>query len=126
MVLAHADSGCTGSVTPHESLLVNRRPCAERFRPATGKVETATCIGDMPVIGKAKDGSYVTETFRNVRCVPSFDYTLLAAKQMWREQRIDSRFADINALVLSDGRQLPFDEKVELPTLRLLSTAGPR
>lgn len=32
--LAHLDSGCTGSITPDEKSLINRRPCSDTFDPS--------------------------------------------------------------------------------------------
>ena len=37
-ITAHPDSGCTGSLTPHHAALVRKRPCAERFKAADGKL----------------------------------------------------------------------------------------
>ena len=34
-VLIHPDSGCTGSVTPDESVLINRRKCNDSFSTAS-------------------------------------------------------------------------------------------
>ena len=53
----------------------------------------------LPVVAKDKAGRPHRLVFRNVRLVPDFKYTLLSVRQLWAEQRIDARFADVNALV---------------------------
>ena len=68
-----------------------------------------------------KDRTPTVTVFRNVRCVPDFDYTLLSVKQIWREQRVNSLFADDECLVMENGDRLPFDSAVELPTVRMVS-----
>ena len=123
---AAVDSGATSSLTPDESSLINRRPCKELFRSATGELTRCTSIGDMPVILLAGDGKKYRLVFRNVRCVPGFKYTLLSVTQMWAEQRIDARFRDISALTLEhEGSEirLPYLKDKALPTLRAASTA---
>ena len=55
--LAHPDSGCTGSITPDEKSLINRRPCSDTFRAANKKLAKATCIGDLPAVVVRKDGA---------------------------------------------------------------------
>ena len=41
----HPDySGCTGSLTPDASVLINLRPCSERFAAANGGVTRATAM----------------------------------------------------------------------------------
>ena len=77
-LLAHPDSGCTGSMTPHEDCLINKRPCNEKFRAANGFIAKATCIGDLPAVLISRSGKPVVVTFTNVRCVPHFTYTLLS------------------------------------------------
>ena len=67
-----------------------------------------------------KDGTPVLVTFENVRCVPDFGYTLLLVKQLWREQKINSLFADDQCLVLENGDRLPYDHGTELPTVRII------
>jgi hypothetical protein len=126
IVLAHPDSGCTGSLTPHRSALCNVRPCAESFRAADGATTSATCIGDMPVIARDRSGQLRSLTLRNVRCVPGYAYTLLSVRQMWAEQRISAQFDNTNALVLSTPAgavHLPFAASQRLPTVMLVSTA---
>ena len=78
------DLGASGSMTPDESRLVNIRPCTELFRSATGAVSRCSCIGDMPVVVKTKGGKLYRLLIRNVRCVPSFKYTLLSVIQLWK------------------------------------------
>ena len=122
----HPDSGCTGSMTPDASRLVNVRPCKDTFRAANGVRSKATCIGDMPCLFHASNGKPIIVTFTNVRCVPAFKFTLLSVKQLWREQRVDTVFGDTNALVLpasAGGQTLRFDAKQHLPTVRGVSAA---
>ena len=83
-------------------------------------------IGDMPVFAKCSDGRIVRAVFSNVRFVPDFSYTLLSVKQLWREQRVDARFRDLNHLELpksAGGLALPYDPDVDLPTITLVSAS---
>ena len=128
LFLAHPDSGCTGSVTNDRSRLVNARPCRDVFRAANGVRTRASCIGDMPVLALSESGTTVPITLKNVRCVPSFSYTLLSVGQMWKEQKISSRFDDVNALVVRlagscEVNAIPFAPTNKLPTIRLISTS---
>ena len=52
VIRAHADSGCSGSLTNNGGALINLRPCNERFKAADGLEYKATHIGDMPVVAK--------------------------------------------------------------------------
>ncbi|MDC0525827.1 hypothetical protein OAO87_02415, partial [bacterium] len=124
LLMGHPDSGCTGSMTPDRSHLINIKPWSEPFRNASGVIAKASCIGDLPVYVLDNKGNRHLIIFNNVRCVPEFTYTLLSVKQLWREQRIDARFADVEALVLSrasGGHKLPFVADKQLPTLLMLS-----
>ena len=124
LITAAVDSGCSGSLTWNAKWLVNVRPCSEKFRAADGTIARATCIGDMPVVPRDEAGRPVRITFRNVRCVPAFKFTLLSVTQLWEEQRIDARFADVRSLVLpaaAGGRRIPFTPGGRLPTLTVVS-----
>ena len=124
LIRAHADSGCSGSLTPNRAALVNTRPCSEIFKAADGRSCKAELIGDMPVITRDKQNRPLRIVFRNVRYVPDFKYTLLSVRQLWNEQRIDARFRDINALVVmtpSGELHLPYSSAGNLPTLELVS-----
>ena len=124
LIRAHADSGCSGSLTPNRAALVNTRPCSEIFKAADGRSCKAELIGDMPVITRDKQNRPLRIVFRNVRYVPDFQYTLLSVRQLWNEQRIDARFRDINALVVmtpSGELHLPYSSAGNLPTLELVS-----
>lgn len=126
VLAAHPDSGARHSMTPYAEALANTRPCCEVYVSASGERARATLIGDMPVVAKADDGRLVSFVLRNVRCVPAFKYTLLSVTQLWREQRVDVRFADTNALVLppsSGGHVVPFATGNALPTVMLRSEA---
>ena len=121
------DSACAGSLTNKRSLLVNIRPCSERFVGSDGVVESAECIGDMPVLAVDGSGKIVKKTFTNVRCVPKFEFTLLSVVQLWEEQRIDSLFANLKHLQFpadEGGIKLPYAKAHRLPTLRLVSAAS--
>jgi hypothetical protein len=125
-VSAHPDSGATGTITYDAGFLTNVRTCNETFTAAGGDVQRASCIGDMPVLALATDGAWYLITFRNVRCVPAFKYTLLSVSQMWAEQRIDARFADSRALVLPEsagGIRIAYAKDRSLPTIRMVSAA---
>jgi hypothetical protein len=125
LIRAVVDSGCTGHVTPHESRLVNVKTCNHRFKTANGKLEQATCIGDMPVLGVDKNGARVSFVVTGVRCVPHFKFTLLSVDQLWETQRFDARFADVRALTVSNDQVVPFAPRNQatLPTIRLVSAA---
>ena len=59
-------------------------------------------------------GEIISFTFTNVRCVPSFKYTLLSVRQLWHEQRIDARFRDLDHLELPDAKgTIPYDPKTK-------------
>ena len=80
----------------------------------------------MPVVAKDSQGRPRRLVFRNVRLVPGFHFTLLSVRQLWREQRIDARFADVNALVVRtpDGDvRIPFSSSSALPVIDVRSTA---
>lgn len=127
VIAAHADSGCSGSLTPIRSALVNTRPCSDRFKAADGLVYPASLIGDMPVVAKDSRGRRRQLLLRNVRFVPGFKYTLLSVRQLWHEQRIDARFADVNALVYTTAGgevRLPFTSTGSLPVVHFLSSAS--
>ena len=124
-ILSAIDSGCTGSLTWNINWLVNTRSCSEQFRAADGKITTCTTIGDMPALVRLSDGTVASLLVTNVRCVPSFRYTLLSVTQLWEEQHIDARFADIRALVMP-GKQgiIPYQSGRKLPTVRMVSAIG--
>ena len=69
VIRAHADSGCSGSLTNNGGALINLRPCSERFKAADGLEYKASHIGDMPVVAKDSQGSPRRLVFRNVRLV---------------------------------------------------------
>ena len=130
-ILAPVDSGCTGSLTWNINWLINCRPCSERFTAADGTIATCTCIGDMPVLCRLDDGTIATLVIRNVRCIPSFKYTLLSVTQLWEEQRIDSQFNDTKALLLPrtgfgpfGKRSIRYEKDRRMPTVRLISAVG--
>ena len=127
LFVAHPDSGCTGSMTDDRSRLINVRPCKEAFASATGSVAYARCIGDLPALTRASSGELVIVVFTNVRWVPDFKYTLLSVRQLWREQRIDATFRDVDALVLPPScgsLRLRFDARRALPTVPFASVTN--
>ena len=126
IVCATPDSGATASLTPVCKRLRHVKPCNEIFGSAEGQMAQASCIGDMPVIARAEGGALVRFTFTNVRCVPSFKYTLLSVTQLWQEQSVDARFRDLNRLEMPDssgGFSIPYDKSLRLSTLVLVSEA---
>ena len=126
ILCATPDSGATASLTPTCKRLRNVKPCSEIFGSAEGQMARASCIGDMPVIARAEGGALVRFTFTNVRCVPSFKYTLLSVTQLWQEQNVDARFRDLNRLEMPDssgGFSIPYDKSLRLSTLVLVSEA---
>lgn len=119
---AAIDSGCTGSMTPDRRRLIDVKPCNETFKAANGTLARASCIGSMPALVKMSDGSAHMIIFTNVRCVPAFKYTLLSVTQLWREQSIDAKFANINALQLSNGKlTVPYVSGKALPSVNVVS-----
>jgi hypothetical protein len=79
-IRATIDSGCTGSMTHDVGSLINQRPCRELYRAATGAITKVACIGDLPVVAVASDGTHVRFLIRNVRGIPSYKYTLLSVR----------------------------------------------
>ena len=126
VMLSAIDSGCTGSLTHHRSALINTRPCDDSYAAADGTIAKASCIGDMPVTVRDARGKPYTVTFRNVRHVPDFKYTLLSVAQLWAEQQIDARFADDQALRLPGGIRIPFASGHRLPSVSMVSSSRHR
>ena len=99
----------------HDAAL--RGPCqhaAVQRNLRVGERRESTRNGDRRPASARKDGvgPVISFVLRNVRCVPAFNYTLLSVTQLWREQRVDVRFADTNALVLppsAGGHVVPFE-----------------
>ena len=80
----------------------------------------------MPVIARSRSGRPVRFTIRNVRCVPSFKYTLLSVDQLWEESNIDSVFRGEHHLQFPEqagSMQVPFDPYVRLNSVVLISVA---
>ena len=78
------------------------------------------------MVAKDSTGRHRRLVFRNVRLVPGFHFTLLSVRQLWREQRIDARFADVNALVVCTPEgdvRIPFSPSSALPVVNLQSSA---
>ena len=122
--LAAVDSGCTASATTDARRVTNKRPCNEVFGDANGRVVKCTAIGDMPVLATDPTGATVRFSFTNVRVVPSFKYTLLSVKQMWREQGINARFAGDMHLQLppsANNITIPFGKDHPLCVVELVS-----
>ena len=118
---APIDSGCTATCTNRLDMLINTRPCNELFKIADGKSSVCTAMGDMPVLAKDSTGKLFRFVLTDVRYVPDFKYTLIAVKQIWKEHRIDSVFADANKLVFPSGESVPFDARFRLPVITLVS-----
>ena len=122
---ATVDSGCSASCTYNCQLLVNTTPCDEIFGAANGKLARATMIGNLPIVARDAEGSFVHFVLTNVRCVPAFsNFTLLSVDQMWEEQRIKSSFCDEKHLTLpkcSGGQVIPYDKTIGRNTLRFAS-----
>ena len=75
---------------------------------------------------RQKKGKLVRFSFTNVRCVPGFKYTLLSVTQLWEEQGIDARFADLKHLQFPPSAgsiAVPYDSSLRLSTLVLVSDA---
>ena len=129
VIVAHPDSGASTHFTNAKPRLINLRPCNETFVSADGSRATAGEMGDMPTIARTKDGRYVKFLVRNVRLIPHWPFTLLSVTQLWEEMGVDSRFADIRALITRDGdaeQQIPYLKGKSLPSVVLVSTAtGP-
>ena len=111
----------TATCTNRLDMLINTRPCNELFNIADGKSSVCTAMGDMPVLAKDSTGKLFRFVLMDVRYVPDFKYTLIAVKQIWKEHRIDSLFADVNKLVFPSGESVPFDARFRLPVITLVS-----
>lgn len=128
---ATVDTGCTASATERCDRLVNVRPWSEVFAAANGHLAKTTGIGDLPVLARASDGSLLSFSFTNVRCVTSFKSTLLSERQMWKEQGIRARFADDRCLELpasptgreKKGPRLPYLADARTHSIELVSSA---
>ena len=118
---APIDSGCTATCTNNLAHLTNVRICDEEFKAANGEISKCTAIGDMPVLAKDSTGKIFRFVFTNVRYVPEFKYTLISVKQIWRDQNIDSLFADSNKLVFPNGTSVPYDPRFRLCAITLIS-----
>ena len=118
---APVDSGCTATCTESIEKLINIKQCDETFNVADGKKSRCTAIGDMPVLAKDNNGKVFRFTFTNVRFVPDFKYTLISVKQIWRDQQVNSKFADENHLVFPDGSIVPYDARFKLCAVTLVS-----
>lgn len=102
-VHAVIDSGATTSCTDALSRLTKVRPCSEVFGDAGGMLAQARSMVDLVASAHTADGQLVSVRFTNVRHVPQYKFTLLSTTQLWSEQRVDARFADIRSLVLTKG-----------------------
>ena len=105
------NSGCVWHVVKDESVLVNRRPCTDTMYGADGIVCECSCIGDMPILAPDRSGAMRKTTVRNVRCVPSFVCPMLSVRQLWRDSKVDTLFADSMCFVVNTADK----ERVELP-----------
>ena len=125
IVAATVDSGCSASCTASCHLLTDTSPCDEVFGAANGVLARATLIGNLPVIARTSDGTFIHFVITNVRCVPEFsNFTLLSVDQMWEEQRVKSLFCDTKQLQLPEsggGHILPYDEAAGRNTLKFAS-----
>ena len=116
------DSGAEAHSTDDCNRLTNVKPCNEIFGGANGQLTRCQKMGDMPLIAKSSSGELVRFSITNVRCVPAFTYTLLSFRQLWREQRIGSRFEDKDYLKLpADNVTVPYDRSMTLPTVVAIS-----
>ena len=120
---APIDSGCTASCTNNINLLTNVKPCDEKFKVADGKHSICTYIGDLPVLAKDASGKIFRFTFTNVRYVPDFKFTLISVSQIWRDQRVDSLFADKRVLLFPNGTRVPFDPRFRACVVTFVSEA---
>ena len=109
------DSGCVWHVVKDASLLINIRPCEDSMYGADGVVQECTCMGDLPVLAVDRAGRLRKTTIMNVRCVPTFVCPLLSVRQLWRDSKVDTLFADAECIVVNphakDGSrtELPFE-----------------
>ena len=104
------DSGATWHVHHDAQDLLNVRPCADIIEGIDRTDHRCTAIGDLPMICTDHRGKAFRLTIHNVRVVPSLNISLLSVGQLWKDDRIDARFADSNeAIVLQqyDPSQSP-------------------
>ena len=86
------------------------RPCSDIIEGIDRTDHRCTAIGDLPMICTDHRGKAFRLTIHNVRIVPSLNISLLSVGQLWKDDRIDARFADSNeAIVLQqyDPSQSP-------------------
>ena len=125
IVSATVDSGCSASCTHDCHLLTNTTACDEVFGAANGVLAQATMIGNLPLIARTSNGTFIHFVLTNVRCVPEFsNFTLLSVDQMWEEQSVKSLFCDSKQLELpscSGGHVIPYDETAGRNTLKFAS-----
>eukprot|EP00965_Chrysotila_dentata_P148100 4888802-Pleurochrysis_carterae.AAC.1 len=101
------DSGCSWHVHPHAEDLTNARPCTDKISGVDGKPHQCTLIGDMPVAVKDRSGIVVRVTFKNVRCVPTFNESLLSVSQLWDTSSTECRVGAHNDVIsppMKDGK----------------------
>ena len=107
------DSGCVWHVVKDASLLTNTRPCNDTMYGADGLKQECSCIGELPVLAPDRNGKMRKTTVTNVRCVPGFVCPMLSVRQLWRDSKVNTLFADRQCLVVADSdgscTELPFE-----------------
>jgi hypothetical protein len=102
------DSGCTWHVHPYKHHLINRKPTNDTISGIDGKSNKCSCIGDLPITAIDSIGQKRKITIKNVRCLPSSELTAISVEQLWRENNVDSIFANRNCLLLPNGTKFAF------------------
>ena len=75
------DSGCNRSSHNRREDLVNFQPVASVMTDAKGNPSKIEGIGDLPVIASDVNGHARIFLFRNMRCVPEFEDSLISVSQ---------------------------------------------
>ena len=88
------------------------RPCEDTFAGVDNVVHACDGIGDLPFAAVDSNGIAHRIVLRNVRCVSSFEDTLLSVDQLWEDSRVKVIFQGVNRLELppdESGSILSFD-----------------
>ena len=107
------DSGCTFHSHPHQSDLVNLRPSSQFTVAADGSRHRVTCVGDLPIICRDRQGKMRRALIKDVRCIPTFEETLISVDQLWENSRVETKFGATKAICLPTvaghcSMELPF------------------
>ena len=106
------DSGCSRHCINDKSLFtrIYRHNPNINVRTASKHVVPVTAVGEVVLHMLAEDGSPYDVVLTNCLYVPSFHTNLLSIKQLWRENRIKTKFGERDYFKLRSGVRLYFDD----------------